>query len=380
MIFNKQRRNYLFYGYRHQQFSAPIIGYNSFNTPSKIPNLKRMAPKKKLSGAENLKKKAKRELEFKKGANALSKFLQKNEESRNDNSYFSEELLPSSSSEQNNTSLLPSTSSELDKAEHLENMDISIEFQNTELVSNTEPSEPSINSDPVLWPSFLTSKQIDYIVVSGPEILTELSSIQLDHEKRHFSKIYFYRHLPNGEKLVRRWLICSKSTGRIFCFCCKLFDRTPRSSLAIGGFSDWHNISTALTMHEKAPNHFKAYGTWIEIEKRLKLNKTIDAEHQRITNMETDYWVKVLDRLLSVTLFLSKNNLVFRGSSDKFYTQNNGNFLSLVELLGKYDDVTKELLHKTLSREKTVHYCSHSIQNELINLMANKVLETIIDR
>lgn len=150
--------------------------------------------------------------------------------------------------------------------------------------------------------------------------------------------------------------------------------------MAICEFSDWHNVSAALAVHEKAPNHFKAYGTWIEIEKRLILNKTIDAEHQRITNMETDYWVKVLDRLLSVTLYLSKNNLAFRGSSDKFYTQSNGNFLSLVELLGKYDDVTKELLLKTLSREKTVHYCSHSIKNELINLMANKVLETIIDR
>ncbi|KAL4119436.1 hypothetical protein QTP88_012245 [Uroleucon formosanum] len=218
-------------------------------------------------------------------------------------------------------------------------MDISIEFQSTELVSNTESSEPSINSDPATWPSFLTSKQIDYIVVTGPEIFTEFSSIQLDHEKRHFSEIHFYRHLSNGEKLVRRWLIYSKSTGKIFCFCCKLFDRTPKSNLAICGFSDWHNVSAALTVHEKAPNHFKAYGTWIEIEKRLKLklklNKTIDAEHQRITNMETDYWVKVLDRLLSVTLYLSKNNLAFRGSSDKFYTQSNGNFLSLVELLVK---------------------------------------------
>lgn len=87
-----------------------------------------------------------------------------------------------------------------------------------------------------------------------------------------------------------------------------------------------------------------------------------------------------MDRLLSVTLYLSKNNLAFRGSSDKFYTQSNGNYLSLVELLGKYDDVTTELLLKTLSREKTVHYCSHSIQNELINMMANKVLEIIIDR
>jgi len=42
-------------------------------------------------------------------------------------------------------------------------------------------------------------------------------------------------------------------------------------------------------MQEKANDYFKAYGTWIKIQKRLKLNKTIDAEHNRITNMETDY-------------------------------------------------------------------------------------------
>ncbi|KAL4132167.1 hypothetical protein QTP88_009374 [Uroleucon formosanum] len=108
-----------------------------------------MAPKKKLSGAEDLKKKIKKELEFKKGANALFKFLQKNKKSINDNSYSSEELLPSTSSEQNITSsLLATTSSEQHTIKHLENMDISIEFQSTELVSNTESSEPSINSDP----------------------------------------------------------------------------------------------------------------------------------------------------------------------------------------------------------------------------------------
>lgn len=87
--------------------------------------------------------------------------------------------------------MLPSTSSEQHTIKHLENMDISIEFQ------STESSEPSINSDPASWPSFLTSKQIDYIVVTGPEIFTEFSSIQLEHEKIHFSEIHFYRHLSN---------------------------------------------------------------------------------------------------------------------------------------------------------------------------------------
>jgi len=55
-------------------------------------------------------------------------------------------LLTSTSSEQNITSSLPTTNSEQDKIEHLENMDISIEFQNTELVTNTEPSEPVITN------------------------------------------------------------------------------------------------------------------------------------------------------------------------------------------------------------------------------------------
>jgi len=80
-------------------------------------------------------------------------------EPKKDNSYYSEELLSSTSSEQNITSLLPTTNSEQDKIEHLKNMDISIEFQNTELPSTsseqnitfllpTTTSEPSITSDP----------------------------------------------------------------------------------------------------------------------------------------------------------------------------------------------------------------------------------------
>lgn len=75
-------------------------------------------------------------------------------------------------------------------------------------------------------------------------------------------------------------------------------------------------------MHEKDTNYYKVYSLWIETEKILKLNNTIDLKNQRITsiNMETGYWEKVLYRLLSIFLFLSKKNLAFRGCNDKFYT------------------------------------------------------------
>lgn len=53
----------------------------------------------------------------------------------------------------------------------------------------------------------------------------------------------------------------------IFCFCCKLFHQTLKSNLAIDGYSDWHNVPTALTIHEKASNYFIPYSLWIETEK-----------------------------------------------------------------------------------------------------------------
>jgi len=70
---------------------------------------------------------------------------------------------------------------------------------------------------------------------------------------------------------------------------------------------------------------------------------------------------------------LVQNNLAFRGSSDRLFTKNNGNFLGLVELLGKYDVTMHEHLQRILAKETHVHYCSNTIQNEIISLMGSSV-------
>jgi len=88
-----------------------------------------------------------------------------------------------------------------------------------------------------------------------------------------------------------------------------------------------------------------------------------------------NFWRKVLERFLDVTLMLATCNLAFRGRSDKLVDSNKGNFLSVIELLAKYDPVLKNLLEMP---DRSVTYLSPCIQNELISLLANQVHDSIV--
>ena len=79
-------------------------------------------------------------------------------------------------------------------------------------------------------------------------------------------------------------------------------------------------------------------------------------------------------------MFLSEHNLAFRGSQEKLYANNNGNFLSLIQLLGKYDTVLAEHIRRIQSKEIHDHYLGKTIQNELITLLGTQVRNEIIDR
>ena len=47
---------------------------------------------------------------------------------------------------------------------------------------------------------------------------------------------------------------------------------------------------------------------------------------------------------MNITLMLAKCNLPFRGSSEELLMDSKGNFLSIIELLVKYDTVLDKLL------------------------------------
>ena len=83
---------------------------------------------------------------------------------------------------------------------------------------------------------------------------------------------------------------------------------------------------------------------------------------------------KCFEKLVNVTLMLAKCNLPFHGSSEELSKDNKGNFLSIIQLLAKYDTVLDKLLQLPKGSPK---YLSPLVQNELISVLAEEVFRDI---
>jgi Domain of unknown function (DUF4371)/hAT family C-terminal dimerisation region len=231
--------------------------------------------------------------------------------------------------------------------------------------------------DPSKWPTILTDKYRQLIVEKGPLDISSNFSFPTDVNGRRFSLQYLYMVLSNGERIKRTWLVYSVLGNKIYCFCCKIFSNL--NTKFITGYNDWKNLSNAIVHHEKNISHLKSFNSWTELINRKRLNKTIDAEYERLLHSESQYWREVFERLTEIILTLTQLNLPFRGKSDVVYEKSNGVFLKIVECVGLYDPILKEHLRRITAKETNVHYLSKDIQNELIGLLAQKTKAKIIE-
>ncbi|PWA54786.1 zinc finger MYM-type protein 1 [Artemisia annua] len=234
--------------------------------------------------------------------------------------------------------------------------------------------------DPRNWDR-LRSEMIKALVEGGPKRDNSIKKGPKDKFSRRFSATFFTRVLPNNEKCDREWLVYSKELDRVFCFCCKIFKKgNTKSSLANEGFSDWTHVGTRLKEHEVGFEHLTNMATWFDMRRRLEKNETIDKVAHEQFEKERDHWMKVLLRIISVVKFLAKHNLAFRGTNEKLHVESNGNFLGVIEMLEEFDPFIKEHVRRITSDEIHVHYLGHSIQNELIQLLAHGIRSQIIQK
>nr|XP_047132570.1 LOW QUALITY PROTEIN: zinc finger MYM-type protein 1-like [Hydra vulgaris] len=214
-------------------------------------------------------------------------------------------------------------------------LQIEVDNEPVILKESNDLSEDFLQETPNLldcgnWPIVRSSNFVDHLIKLGPFQITK-EKYPEDRNGRHFSSIYYNRKLANEETFCRRWLVYSDSKNSVFCFCCLLFDNNSKSNL-------------------------------VSDEK------------------DSLRWQNVLLRLMNITLYLAENNMAFRGSSDKLVTPQNGKFLGLIQVLAKFDPVMQKHLALAIKGDTSDHYCGKNIQNELIDLMSQKVNDVIINR
>ena len=100
----------------------------------------------------------------------------------------------------------------------------------------------------------------------------------------------------------------------------------------------------------------------------------------QLIRSEQTYWRSVLTRLVAIICHLAERKLAFRGSTDKLDDPQNGNFLGQVELLAKFDPIMNEHLCRIGDKQINYHYLSKDIQNELVCLIGNKIVRTIVEK
>lgn len=322
--------------------------------------------KKKLSGAQNRKRKLEKEVSLKKNTSSIEKFI-----------------------------LRPGPSSD----EHLETQE-NQDNSTAELVSPTPPpllssssvvEEPpcaeaspenilreDVMNDLALWPQVLSDKQRIFLIERGPVQVKE-SSYPSNSSKRSFSNAYYTKKMLNNETVLRNWLVYSKSTDSVYCFYCKLFDADVTPFNGKIGYKDWQHLSIALERHEKSSGHLLCLKKQITLKTGILKEKTVDFLNQVEIEREKKRWVAVVERIINIIHFLARQCLALRGKSEKIYDSDNGNFLKLVEYISNFDNVLAEHIARIQKSEsRLTHYLGHNIQNEIIQLLGERIKKTIV--
>ncbi|KAL4120303.1 hypothetical protein QTP88_013020 [Uroleucon formosanum] len=170
------------------------------------------------------------------------------------------------------------------------------------------------------------------------------SIMSITEGKLNFKRI-FYKELPNGKIVQRKWISYCIETECLYCSNCmaiaygKPVSYGEKESKFISGYKSDIKMQKCLyrdiVNHENSIFHQNSSCTAV----RFQLNKDIE---------------KVLERLIDIVIFIGLQRIPYRGKYEAAYAlrhvkENHGSFLELVMLIAKYDTILNQHVNKSIT-------------------------------
>lgn len=196
---------------------------------------------------------------------------------------------------------------------------------------------------------------------------------------RSFHEKYYFKEISPGNFVKRNWLSYSPTTDCIFCIVCKLFGlpNGKQDQFSKLGTNDWRHISFKIKAHESAPEHLQSEIRRVMFTSQLR----VDVQLLSVSNSQIAENREIVKIIFEALLYLARQNNAFRGHDEHWSSSNQGNFLELVKLLGKYNPLLSAHLSKIQSVQKNrLTFLSNVSQNNMLSVMGEMVREEILKR
>ncbi|KAF0763559.1 zinc finger MYM-type protein 1-like, partial [Aphis craccivora] len=194
--------------------------------------------------------------------------------------------------------------------------------QNDEMISmNVDQAQNAINSDELNLSHPYPTDRGHFVNNISSELKINIikfgsckpkGPFSRDIKGRCFSTSYYFID-NNLKNLPRTWLCYSMKLNMAYCEPYWLFSDQNTNNNWKDGICDWQGLS-----------------------KKIKIMK-----YQSV-----NFWKQVLKKLIDIIFTLSSSNISFRGHREVIGETNNGNYLSIVELLSRYDPILSKLVDK----------------------------------
>jgi hypothetical protein len=175
------------------------------------------------------------------------------------------------------------------------------------------------------------------------------------------------------------WVEYSTIKDSMYCYACRHFGRRgagvhQETAFTVNGFSTWVKAQKTLQTHNVSTVHRYAMAAWAEFKIRRdagsRICNALDEGHSKAVRENREYMKAIVEALR----YTACQGIALRGHREGEESSNRGNFLEFLHSVSKFNTTVAQKMANCAQNAKYTH---HTVQDEVIALMAKMLRDQI---